>query len=61
METNQERRRLVKKLAYIPPTVLTLSAMPFSASYGSGNSVGPRPIRPRPRPWRPIRPRVPRG
>ena len=38
MNADQERRRLLKKMVYIPPAVLTLSAMPFSASYGSGGN-----------------------
>jgi len=29
------RRRFVRKAVYVAPAVLTLSAMPFSASYGS--------------------------
>jgi hypothetical protein len=29
------RRRFVRKAVYVAPAVLTLSAMPFTASYGS--------------------------
>lgn len=38
-QTDESRRDALRKLAYIPPAVFTLSAMPFSASYGSS---GPR-------------------
>jgi hypothetical protein len=32
---NQEKRRFLQKAAYMAPAVLTLTAMPFTASYGS--------------------------
>lgn len=32
---NKSRRRFIQKAAYVTPAVLTLSAMPFTASYGS--------------------------
>jgi hypothetical protein len=37
-DLDQSRRNAMKKMAYIPPAVFTLSAMPFSASYGSSGS-----------------------
>jgi hypothetical protein len=32
------RRAFVKRLAYVPPVILTLAAMPSFASAGSGNN-----------------------
>jgi hypothetical protein len=32
---NEARRRFVRKAVYVAPAVLTLSSMPFTASYGS--------------------------
>jgi hypothetical protein len=39
-DANQSRRKALKMMAYIPPAVFTLSAMPFAASYGSGGCSG---------------------
>lgn len=36
---NQEKRRFLQKAAYMAPAVLTLTAMPFTASYGSGKDI----------------------
>ena len=36
-DLDQSRRNALKKMAYIPPAVFTLSAMPFAAAYGSGS------------------------
>ena len=36
-QMKQERRLVLKKLAYITPVILTLAAMPSFASKGSGN------------------------
>ncbi len=46
MNTDQDRRSLLKKMVYVPPAVLTLSAMPFSASYGSG-AKPPKQVKPK--------------
>jgi hypothetical protein len=35
-DLDQSRRNILRKMAYIPPAVFTLSAMPFAAAYGSG-------------------------
>lgn len=32
---DEGRRKFIRKAAYVAPSVLALSAMPFSASYGS--------------------------
>jgi hypothetical protein len=32
---NNSRRKFIQKAVYVAPAVLTLSAMPFTASYGS--------------------------
>jgi hypothetical protein len=32
---DKARRRFVRKAVYVAPAVVTLSSMPFSASYGS--------------------------
>jgi len=37
-DADQSRRKALKKMAYIPPAVFTLSAMPFAASYGSAGN-----------------------
>jgi hypothetical protein len=39
METNEQRREFVKKLAYVTPVVLTLLASPSSARAGSGGDL----------------------
>jgi len=36
-DLDQSRRNILRKMAYIPPAVFTLSAMPFAAAYGSGS------------------------
>jgi len=36
LEVNDSRRKFIKKLAYIPPVVMTLHAVPSHATYGSG-------------------------
>jgi hypothetical protein len=35
MAVNNGRRKFIQKAVYVTPAVLTLSAMPFTASYGS--------------------------
>ena len=37
---NPSRRKFIKKLAYVPPVVLTLSAVPSYATTGSPRSNG---------------------
>lgn len=37
MSEETERRKFVKKMAYLAPTILTISATPSLAQSGSGN------------------------
>lgn len=53
---NRSKRSFLRKAAYMAPAVMTLTAMPFSASYGSGQVVQNTPPS-RGKPGRPYNPR----
>ena len=36
-ETNESRRDFLKKAAYVPPVIITMTALPTQYAYGSGS------------------------
>jgi hypothetical protein len=39
-KVDQGKRRFLKKTVYLAPAIVTLPAMPFTASYGSQDTTG---------------------